>query len=266
MKKIFFIGVLFIVLISPSLAHSIYIKNKNDLVSSDTTVLDDWQSVQNIGVFFVEEIMTSPEYETQFTSDIYDIFNMNNEYWLYDILYKSEETHKIKLKLLKLKVLKWWKGPPPQTEYIYSISYNVSHHLKPGDRAIIAIHKWLDTSNSSHIEIMGYNIKNFEKNIGHSFLYAYMETHIPIFRIEDNDKEDIVFGCIDGLAKKPFHNIPLKKLEEQLLTVINEEPQTNFAGIFPSKVSARNVKKCRKVPFSEKVLETGLWIIRKLID
>ena len=210
--------IFYIFLIYPLQSYSIY-KGQNTsvglLISSDTTALDDWQSARFVGLFFVENIFIIPEYEYKFPYDVRDLVNQG-DYWESKIFYNRNQKYKINIKLLNLKILKWYKGKPPETDYIYSISQSVTEDLKQGNRAIISFYRLLDDSKSKPDDVLeiGYKIKDFKEYTGSPFVYSYINKYIPVFKIlEDKEHNFFVSGCVDGLTEKPLKDFPLTKFE-----------------------------------------------------
>ncbi len=266
-RLIFYI---FIFLVYPLPSHSIYVKQNTvvgSLVSTDTTVLDDWQSAKFVGLVFVEDIFIIPEYEHTFPYDIRGLVNQG-DYWESKVVYNRDQKYKIKIKLLKLKILKWYKGDPPETDYIYSVSRAVTENLQPGNEAIISFSGWLDNANSSQDVDWktAYNIKDFKEYAGSPFVYADISKFIPVFKVlEDEEHNLFVSGCVDGLTEKPLKNISLIEFENRLLPHIDKRPQTELVGIYPVRVTTREVGKCRKIPIAERVGDSVFWVLEKLL-
>lgn len=256
MKKILYLFLIFPI----SLSYSVYIKQDTLVglsVSADTTTLDDLQSQKFLGLFFVEDILNIPEYEYKFPYDFRDIIN-RGEYWESIIVYKANQKYKMNLKLLKK-----YKGQFPESEYIYSISQNVTDDLQSGDQAIISFYKFSDHFNQGLI--MGYDIKDFKEHIGSSFFYYYINNFIPVLKlIEDENDQVFISGCLDGFTHKPLKNPSLSNFEDHLLQHIHKEPQTEIVGMYPVEVTTRDVKKCRKIPVSERALDSLFWVFKKV--
>lgn len=258
MRKASLVGIL-IVCLTALPSQAVYVKIKNGMASTDTTALDDWQSTKNTGLFLVEDISVSPEYSARFESDIYDLTD-KGDYWEFSVVYKANETYSLQIKLLKLKTLRRWKGEIPPN-YVYSVSRGVTDHLQKGDLAVISIHRFTDTAEHGSVNVMNYNIKNFEQAAGGPFIYASIDNMTPVFRVLENKRGELfISGCVDGLTKRPLRKPLLTKVEDLLLPVIDEPPETEFVGIFPAQTSGRKVKKCRKTDALEKSLIASRWI------
>ena len=266
MKKLLFVFSFFLFLIFPVFqSHPVYIKQNTSVglsVSTDTTALDDWQSQKFVGLFLLEDVFIIPEYEYKFPYDFREITN-RGEYWESVIAYNVNQKYKINLKLLKLKVLKWYKGQPPESDYIYSISQSVTEGLQSGDQVIISFYKFSD--NFNHGIVMGYDIKDFKEYTGSPFVYYYINNFIPVFKVLEDEKHQLyVSGCVDGFTNEPLKNFPLIKFEDHLLQHINKEPQIELIGMYPVEITTRKVKKCRKIPISEKAWDSVFWAFGKV--
>ena len=205
-------------LIYPLQSHSIYTKNNTSvglLTSTDTTALDDWQSAKFVGLFFVEDIFVIPEYEHKFPYDVRGLINQG-DYWESTVFYKRHQLYKVKIKLLKLKALKWYKGKaPPETDYIYSVSQSVTESLQPGNKAIISFYRLLDKSKSNEDIVLGigYNIKNFKEHTENPFVYAYIDSFVHVFKVLEDKKHNLfVSGCVDGLTEKPIKELSFNRI------------------------------------------------------
>ena len=262
--------IFFFFLIYPLQSHSIYIKHNTSvglLTSTDTTALDDWQSSGFVGLVFVEDIFIIPEYEHTFSYDIRGLVNQG-DYWESKVVYNRHQKYKIKIKLLKLKILKWYKGNPPETDYIYSVSRAVTESLQPGNKAIISFYGWLDNAHSSQDVdwTIDYNIKDFKEYAGSPFVYAHIGGFVPVFKVlEDEEHNLFVSGCVDGLTEKPLKDFPLIEFENHLLPRIDKKPKTEIVGMYPVRVTTREVEKCRKIPITERVGDSVFWVFEKLL-
>ena len=185
MKKI-----LFLFFLPFSLTHAVFIK-QNTLdglsVSADTTTLDDLQSSKFLGLFYVEDILNIPEYEYKFYYDFRDLIN-RGEYLERVIVYKMNQKYKMNLKLLKLKLLKKYKGQFPESDYIYSISQNVTEGLQPGDLAVMSFYKFSDLN---HGVVLGYDINNLKEHIGNSFFYYHINKFIPVLPVIEDENHQL---------------------------------------------------------------------------